>query len=478
MKNRVWISSILILSGLFIIPSSCNKDDESHPAISLTTAPITNVTMSFAMSGGTITGDGGSPITSRGICWSLLPDPTIFDFKTEDGNGTGYFGSTLTSLDSSTVYYVRAYAINANDTVYGNELSFSTLPFIYYSAIAAGSGHSFGLKTDGSLWAWGWNQYGQLGDGSFTNRQIPIKIGDGYSAIAAGGFLFQFSVPVAVGHSLGLKTDSSLWGWGSNDFGQVGDGSILPRKSPVLLGYGYKLLDAGDSHSFAIKSDGTLWGWGSDSAGQVGDSSLSNQLSPKLIGSDYIAIAAGGQHSLGIKSDGTLWTWGNNNFGQLGDGSVLPKKAPHYIGSGYAAVSAGYEYSMALKTDGTLWTWGNNVDGELGDGTFELRYIPVLIGSGFVSIAAGGEHSLALKTDGTLWAWGNNSAGQVGNGASVDINTPAMIGSGYTMIAAGDEYSLALKTDGTLWAWGLNFWGQLGDGTTINKNIPTLIGPH
>src|SRR5258708_6340153 len=331
-----------------------------------------------------------------------------------------------------------------------------------YAKIDVGDRHSLALKPDGTLWAWGINDNGQLGNGTWVNRNTPVKIGPGYSAIAAG-----------YAHSLALKPDGTLWAWGYNGDGQLGDGTRMNANTHELTGLGFAAIDAGDHHSLALKTDGTLWAWGFNNNDEFG----------LEIGPGYSAIAAGDYHSLALKPDGTLWAWGANSNGQLGDGTLGYTSTPVQIGSGYAAIAAGAGYSLALKTDGTLWAWGINDHGQLGDGTWVDKNTPVQIGSGYATIAAGGGfrqngnssgHSLGVKTDGTLWAWGANDVGQLGDGTLVDKSTPAQIGYDYTAIAAGGGYSLALKTDGTLWGWGINDFGQLGDGTYLDKNTPSL----
>ncbi len=330
----------------------------------------------------------------------------------------------------------------------------------YYTAISAGFA-SLALEPDGTLWAWGDNYYGQLGDGTFDEKNRPTKIGSGYLAISAEET-----------HSLALKTDSTLWAWGSNEFGQLGDGTFINKNTPELIGYDFTTIAAGgtrefgfsDSHSLALKSDGTLWAWGRNGNGQLGDGTMVDKNTPVRIGFGYAAIAGGGISSFALKKDGTIWGWG---YGWMNHTRFL---TPVKLSSGYytaiAAGSDGFLSFLALKSDGTIWSRGPNEFSQLGDG------------SGYTMISAGLDHYLALKIDGTLWAWGNNYFGQLGDGTLIDKNLPVMIDSGYATISAGGQHSLALKTDGTLWAWGANFWGQLGDGTYENKNTPVQIGPR
>jgi len=221
-------------------------------------------------------------------------------------------------------------------------------------------------------------------------------------------------------------------------------------------------IAAGYDHAVAIQSDGSLWTWGANSLGQIGDGTTSNRLSPYRIdvGAEWSDIAAGKFYTLAVRSDGTLWAWGANNYGQLGDGTIVNRFAPVQIGTDadWAAVSAGTVHSLALKTNGTLWAWGRNVSGQIGDGTKTDRYAPVPIGTAaeWIAIAAGTSHSLAIRSDGTLWAWGANDLGQLGDGTTIQHSVPVHVGTetDWASIDGGDKYTLAIKTDGSLWAWG------------------------
>ena len=244
-------------------------------------------------------------------------------------------------------------------------------------------------------------------------------------------------------------------------------------------------IAAGEFHTVAIKTDGTLWAWGYNAYGQLGDGTTTNRHSPVQIGTgtDWAKVEAGKEYTVAIKTDGTLWAWGANYSGQLGDGTTTWRYSPVQIGSdtNWAKVAAGDRYTVAIKTDGTLWAWGDNYYGQLGDGTRTTRYSPVQIGTGtnWAKVAAGGAHTIAIKTDGTLWAWGYNYYGQLGDGTTTNRTSgPVQIGTGtnWAKVAAGWYHTVAIKTDGTLWAWGSNGDGQLGDGSTAtNRTSPVQI---
>ena len=334
------------------------------------------------------------------------------------------------------------------------------------TTISAGDEHSLALKSDGTLWAFGNNAHGQLGDGTTTNRYSPVMVMSGVASVDAGLY-----------HSLALKSDGTLWAFGANFYGQLGDGTTTERHSPVMVMSGVASVSAGGDHSLALKSDGTLWAFGWNSSGQLGDGTTTNRYSPMMVMSGVASVNAGGYHSLALKSDGTLWTFGWNPYGQLGDGTTTSRYSPVVVMSGVANVSAGNYHSLALKSDGTLWAFGWNTAGQLGDGTTTERDSPspVKVMSGVVGVSAGGEYSLTLKSDGTLWGFGYNASGQLGDSTTTARVSPVIVMSGVASVSAGSYHSLALKSDGTLWGFGYNAIGQLGDGTTTSRYSPVMV---
>jgi len=356
-------------------------------------------------------------------------------------------------------------------------LNGSTTTDLLFRQVAAGGYHTVGVKTDGTLWSWGNNSWGQLGDGTTSNKSTPVQVGTAsdWQLVVAG-----------YGHTIATKTDGTLWAWGGNSYYQLGDGTAENKSNPVQVGTGsdWQSVVAGEFHTMAIKTDGTLWAWGNNSSGQLGDGTTTSKSSPLQIGTatNWQSVAARYRHTVAVKTDGTLWVWGDNYRGQLGDGTEVDKYSPVQIGtaSDWHSVAAGSSHTAAVKTDGTLWAWGNNSWGELGDGTTTNKSSPVQIGTGssWQSVAAGGCLTLAVKTDGTLWAWGRNDYGQLGDGTTTSKSSPLQIGTAtnWQSVAAGCWHTVAVKTDGTLWSWGNNLYGQLGDGTPVDKYSPVQIG--
>jgi alpha-tubulin suppressor-like RCC1 family protein len=335
-----------------------------------------------------------------------------------------------------------------------------------------------------SVYNWGYNLFGGLGDGSTTSRLSPVAVSGGgttWSSVSAGWY-----------HSAGVKRDGTLWAWGYNGLGQLGDGTTTSRLSPVTVaggGTNWLMVNGGLSHTLAIKTDGTLWTWGCNGQGRLGDGTTTNRSSPGTVaggGTTWCAASVGFNHSAGIKTDGTLWTWGGNNFGQLGDGTTTSRSSPGTVaggGNNWCMVSVQCLHTVAIKTDGTLWTWGGNNAGQLGDGTLTSRSSPSTVagaGTNWCAVNAGGNHTAAIKTDGTLWTWGFNLYGQLGDGSSTARSSPGTVAGGGTnwkSLGVGVQHTSAIKTDGTLWSWGCNGSGRLGDNSTTNRSSPgTVIG--
>jgi len=333
--------------------------------------------------------------------------------------------------------------------------------------IATGAHHTVALKSDGTVWTWGANSSGQLGDGTTTDRFSPVQVSSlsGIIAISAGHE-----------HSLALKNDGTVWVWGDNRSNQLGLNTQLNAQTihmiPVQNSYlsGITAISASHYHSAALKSDGTVWAWGDiyyEIEGYWLYPAVPMQVS---LSSGIVAISSGKNYGVALKNDGTVWDWGYN---------ASYFTAPITSLSGIMAISAGLDHTVALKSDGTVWAWGNNSHGQLGNGTTGTQATPIQVSSlsGVKAVSAGAYYTIALKSDNTFWAWGDNSWGQFGNGITANRTTPIQITSlpDFIEISAGTSHAVARKSDGTLWAWGNNEDGQLGDGTTTNRIVPTQI---
>jgi alpha-tubulin suppressor-like RCC1 family protein len=272
-----------------------------------------------------------------------------------------------------------------------------------WKLVTCGRYHTAAIKTDGTLWTWGDNSSGQLGDKDIIRKSSPIQTfsgGTNWKLVAAGGI-----------HTAAIKTDGTLWTWGYNNFGGLGDGTIINRSSPVQTvsgGTNWKLVAAGQYHTAAIKTDGTLWTWGYNALGGLGDNTVIRKSSPVQTvagGTNWKLVAGGAYHTAAIKTDGTLWTWGYNNNGNLGDNTVIHRSSPIQTvagGTNWKLVAGGRYHTAAIKTDGTLWTWGVNSFGNLGDNTTIDKSSPVQTvagGTNWKLVAGGNYHTAAIRDD-------------------------------------------------------------------------------
>jgi alpha-tubulin suppressor-like RCC1 family protein len=358
-----------------------------------------------------------------------------------------------------------------------------------WSKISSSPEHSLAIKTDGTLWSWGRNDTGSLGLSDTTDRSSPVQVGtlNNWTQISACGYNNGW-------FSFAIQSNGTLWAWGSNSFGNLGinTSTSITSSSPVQVGNlsDWYQISGGQFHTMAIKTDGTLWGWGNNSFGQLGTntSTRSNVSSPVQIGieNSWYEVEIGAQYTMSIKTDGTLWAWGNNSFGPLGLSNQTHRSSPVQVGtsSDWRQVTAGqsysgptFNYTLAIKTDGTLWSWGyNQTSGSLGLSDLTNRSSPVQVGtlSNWSQVFAGAGHSLAIKTDGTLWAWGNNGQGQLGLSDTVSRSSPVQVGilSNWNQLTGRGLNSTAIKTDNTLWVWGFAPRGLAGTNYFSNQNFP------
>jgi|GEM_PF-972336 len=372
--------------------------------------------------------------------------------------------------------------------------------------VSAGDGHSLALTDAGNLYAWGGNGFGQLGDGTTTNRVIPIAVDRGEMPI--GETIIQ--IYAGYRHSLALTDAGNLYAWGPNWNGQLGDGTTTQRNTPVAVDRGVipageiiVQISAGDSHSLALTDAGNLYAWGSNGQGQLGDNTTTERHTPVAVdrgemslGETIIQVVAGGSHSLALTDAGNLYAWGSNGQGRLGDGTTTSRYTPVAVLAGAISAgeiiiqaTAGSNYSLALTDAGNLYAWGNNGSGQLGDGTTTNRHTPVAVDRGVIpagetviQVFAGSHYNVALTDAGNLYAWGDNGGGQLGDGTTTDRHTPVAVDRGemlsseiITQVFAGSAYGFALTDAGNLYAWGGNWVGQLGDGTSIQRDTPVWV---
>jgi alpha-tubulin suppressor-like RCC1 family protein len=389
-----------------------------------------------------------------------FPTPTSYVDRTVS-NGNSYF------------YQVKAFNLLGESPP---TTDVEGRPAFKPAVVAAGptASHSLAVFEDGILWSWGWNNVGQLGTGTQSGTIMsPVEVValDEITSASAGA-----------SHTIVLRSDGTVWGWGRNNLGQLGVGSLLPDPSlsPVqALGLkGMIAVAAGNGHALALRNDGTVWGWGDNTDGQAGDPATSGfvvvpqQVLP-LTG--ITAVAAGTWHSMALKDDGTVWVWGQNAWGQLGnDNTSARSPAPVQVANltSVIAIAAGSAHCLAVRNDGTVWAWGNNERGQLGNGiaTSAPTRLPVMVSnlSGVTAASAGQSHSVAIRSDGSVVSWGSNSSlGVLGNGSMGGLSATPVPVSGLTQIrsiSCGARHTMAQQTDGTVWAWGDNGVASLGVG--------------
>ncbi|MFN2613570.1 MAG: Ig-like domain-containing protein [Actinomycetota bacterium] len=349
-----------------------------------------------------------------------------------------------------------------------------TIITIIASAVVGAVPARAAASSTGSVYAWGANANGQLGNGTHTSGSSPARTSalSAVIAVAAGG-----------SHTLALRADGTAFAWGDNGDGELGNNSTINASVPApVSGLSDAIaLAAGQFHSLALSSDGTVRAWGRGSDGQLGTGVATSATTPSVVTGlgDVAAIAAGDAHSLVAKRDGSVWAWGRSADGQAGTLSTIQAVPARIPGIDHAiAVAGGSAHSLALCADGGVVSWGSDRYGQLGDGTTSTGANPTprrVSGlAHIVSIAAGGNHSLALASDGTVWAWGTNARGELGNGTTNPSATPVKVSglADVVGIAAGTAHSVAVRSDGSVWAWGAGASGQLGDGTAADHLTP------
>ncbi len=359
--------------------------------------------------------------------------------------------------------------LGVNDTTSRSTPVTTLLGGTNWKSIACGTNHAVALKTDGTLWSWGFNNKGVMGVNDTTQRNTPVTTllgGTNWKSISAGG-----------DYTVALKTDGTLWSWGGNDFGQLGVNDITQRNTPVttlLGGTNWKSTACGNFHTVAIKTDGSLWTWGYNSYGQLGNNR------PRLLTTTVLTgTATAGSNVFNTTDTGGI------SVSAIYSSIYTSPPSGSFSGGPPVPIIISVDTNVSI-TFGFMSNFSSNYSGTL---TFEQlgsehRSTPIttlLGGTNWKSIDCGYSHTVAIKTDGTLWTWGSNSYGHLGVNDTISRSTPVTTllgGINWKQVSSGFNHTASIKTDGTLWSWGNNYFGQLGVNNMAARNTPvtTLLG--
>jgi RHS repeat-associated protein len=421
----------------------------------------------------TYDGDGNLKTTVSGVTQNFNASDELTSSTTSSGTTNyGYDAVGDRTSVTSPTGAVTDYSYNEAD-----ELTMVTAPVPLLGKVSTSSDHSLVVTSSGSVSAFGTNTYGEIGNGTTTTAKTPVTLTNptGVAQVAAGQYF-----------SLALTTSGHVYSWGENNDGQLGLGTTTNESSPQELTSlsNVVAIVAGQAFGLAVTSSGAVYSWGYNNDGQLGNGTTTTEKSPVQVSSlsGIVGVAAGQSHALAVKSGGTVYSWGLNTYGQLGNGNTTTEKSPVSVSglSGVVSLAAGADHSVAVTSGGNVYAWGENNDGQLGLGTTTNEETPTEVTSlsGISSIAAGADHTLAVNSAGDVYACGLNSSYQLGNNTTTTEKSPVELTTPYmASVAAGStaNSSFALDLFGHVYEWGSNASYQLGTGSTTNLKVPTAL---
>ena len=355
-----------------------------------------------------------------------------------------------------------------------------------FTQVSAGAGgsHTCGMTTGGAAYCWGYNSYGELGDGTTTNRTSPVLV--------LGGLSFP-QVSAGASHTCGVTTGGAAYCWGDNSYGDLGNGTTTSSVTPVAVSGGLTFatvsaggrVSPGGGHTCGLTPSGAAYCWGENGVGQLGNGTTYQSWTPVAVSSGltFAQVSAGVYHTCGVTTGGAAYCWGDNRSGALGNGTTYASVTPVAVSGGlsFAAVSAGAGYTCGVTTGGAAYCWGDNNYGELGNGTTTSSVTPVAVSGGlsFTQVSPAGTHTCGVTTGGAAYCWGHNGSGELGNGTTTSSVTPVGVSGGlsFTQVSSGAGHACGVTTGGPAYCWGYNGSGELGDGMTTNSSRPVRVGP-
>ncbi|GAB3773607.1 alpha-tubulin suppressor-like RCC1 family protein [Nocardioides ginsengisegetis] len=344
------------------------------------------------------------------------------------------------------------------------------------ASVSAGGQSSCETRSDGTVWCWGRNNFGQLGNGSTGYQTRPVQ---------AGHDTDWAQVSTSGASTCAVKSDGTLWCWGLDNWGQLGIGRGKPQLAAVQVGTstGWASVSTSWFHTCGTRTNGTLWCWGQNSRGELGDGTMKVKGYPTRVGvdKDWQDVTAGGFHTCATRTNGTAWCWGQNIFGQLGNTNLDPQPVPVQVGTdaSWYQLSAGWAHTCGVTTDGRASCWGLNNKGQLGDGSRNLSRSPAPVDGSHIwtSISTGDASTCGLDNSGNAYCWGANRYTQLGDGTNQQRSDPTLVSSGssWVSVESGWMHVCGGLSTGVTACWGNNEAGQVGNGTVVDQAVPQEV---